>query len=355
MKTKLLLAAVLCLLLCAVNGLATPDWIGSAMQLKTPMGQQSRKIGGKTSMRTFWDGRGVRFWDAVVSTPEGRTALGISDEQYQQILDRLNNTDIGEYQQKYPGAQKIREEMDAIRRPHDPYFENMQDADEKTQKKFLDISERLSRLMSNSRTDFRNEIVLAVLTESQKKKLDEAVLAGISAMPVISPNVFDALGLTGDQKQKMTAIKKRHEPEFEKVLESVLNGQIALMNKILAEFERQGGNLMSGMAFHEKAPGIAKKLAYDPEYKKIREEMKAQGQAFSTKYRTLLFDVLTDEQWIRFQELIDNPPEDIKVIRNLLRENMGWSEKTKVERSREDVWNPDNAIPEGYRIERNTR
>ena len=344
-------------MLLAVAGYATPDWIGSAMQWKTPMVQESMKISMKTAIRSSWDGRTIQFWDSnAVSDADARAALGISDEQYQKILNSLNSADMDEYRQKYPDSQQIREEMDAIRKPDDPYFQHVQDADEETKKKFLNISERLSKLMIYSHADFRNEIVLASLTEVQKKKLDEAVLASISAMPVISPRAFEALGLTDDQKQKMIAIKKEQEPEFEEVLESITSGSIAMLNIMLAEFEKQGGDLMIGETLQSKIPEVTKNLMEnDPEYKKIHEEIKSQGRTFAVQYKTKLFDVLTDEQWKRLLELTDNPPEHIKILRDKLRKNMGWNEQTETERVKEDLWNPGDAIPDAYRQERNTR
>ena len=196
MKTKLLLATV-CLWLLAHIAYATPPWIGSAMQWKTPMAQESMKISGKTTIRSSWDGYWVQFWDSgVVRDPDARAALGLSDEQFQQIQDSMQDTDINEYQLTYPGMQEIIQELEAIQRPNDPYFQNMDNADAETQKKFLDISERQSKLWTYSRIDFRNGIVLSVLTEDQKQKLNEVVLASIAAMPVISPNVFEVLDLT---------------------------------------------------------------------------------------------------------------------------------------------------------------
>ena len=353
MKTKLLLATVMCLWILASIAHATPPWIGSAMQWKTPMVQESIKINGKTTIRSSWDGQMAQFWDSdVVSAPDARAALGLSDEQYQQILDRLENADMNEYQQTYPGMQEIMKELEAIRRPDDPYFQNMEDADEETQKKYLDISERQSKLWTYSRIDFRNGIVLSVLTEDQKQKLNEAVLSSIAAMPVISPNVFDVLGLTDAQKQKMTGIKKEHESEFEKVLENVVNGNMAIVNKVIDEFEKQGGDLMSGEDFQDKIPEITKKLMTDdPEVKKIHEEIVSLSRQFAMQFKMRLFDALTDEQWKRLQQLTDDPPEHIKILRKKLWENMGRSEETE-EQDKDAPWCSDDAIPEEYRQKR---
>ena len=350
---RLAFVGLLSLCLLAPIAYATPPWIGSAMQWKTPIIQESMKRTGKMAIRASWDGYWVQFWDSgTVRDPDARAALGLSDEQYQQIENLLQNTDMSEYQLNYPGMQEIIKELEAIQRPNDPYFQNMEDADEETQKKFLDISERQSKLWHHSRIDFRNGIVLSVLTAEQKQKLNEAVLASIAAMPVIAPNVFEVLDLTDAQKQKMEEIKKEHEPEFEKILENVASGNMVILNKVIDEYEKQGGDLVSGEDFQDKIPEIEKKLMTDdPEVKKIHEKIVSSSRQFASQLKMKLFDVLTDEQWKHLQQLTDDPPEYIKVLRKKLWANMGRSEETE-EQYRDAPWHSDDAIPEEYRQKR---
>jgi len=105
----------------------------------------------------------------------------------------------------------------------------------------------------------------------------------------------------------------------------------------------------------KKSLAAMSKLAEDPEYKKIQEALQSKTKAFSTQFRTRLYDVLTDEQWVRLQELIDNPPEHAKALLKKLREQRGEAEKTGAWSPGPGSWRPGDGIPEGYRIERNTR
>jgi hypothetical protein len=82
---------------------------------------------------------------------------------------------------------------------------------------------------------------------------------------------------------------------------------------------------------------------------------------FSTQFRIRLYDVLTDAQWSRLQELINNPPEHVKVLLNKLKGLSDEDEKS-AEPTIPNVWvpgpgswRPGDALPEAYRIERNTR
>jgi hypothetical protein len=66
-----------------------------------------------------------------------------------------------------------------------------------------------------------------------------------------------------------------------------------------------------------------------------------------------LFDVLTDEQWVRLQDLIDNPPEHAKALRERLRDYNEQAAQTWQPSA--TPWMTGEAIPESYRQERNAR
>ena len=70
-----------------------------------------------------------------------------------------------------------------------------------------------------------------------------------------------------------------------------------------------------------------------------------------------MFDVLTDEQWRRLQDLIDNPPAHARVLVQKLREQRGETEENKnnIWVPGPGSWRPGDPIPEVYRIQRNTR
>jgi Ni/Co efflux regulator RcnB len=65
-----------------------------------------------------------------------------------------------------------------------------------------------------------------------------------------------------------------------------------------------------------------------------------------------MFDVLTDEQWDRMLDLIDNPPDYVKKI---LRKWKEASEKAAEWAPGPNSWQPGDPIPEKYRQERQTK
>jgi Ni/Co efflux regulator RcnB len=68
-----------------------------------------------------------------------------------------------------------------------------------------------------------------------------------------------------------------------------------------------------------------------------------------------MFDVLTDAQWTRLQNLIDNPPHYIKEYLKQQKKYRDEAEKQEVLVPGPDSWQPGDPIPEEYRQERNTR
>jgi hypothetical protein len=89
--------------------------------------------------------------------------------------------------------------------------------------------------------------------------------------------------------------------------------------------------------------------------------MQANGRAFAAQFKIQMFDVLTDEQWFRLQELIDNPPEHALLFRRHLRGQSDESEEPEEATVADEwvpgpnSWRPGDALFEEYRIERNTR
>jgi Ni/Co efflux regulator RcnB len=304
---------------------------------QSPMMQHSMKMSSTANLRAFWNGQGTSMMAAgLLNDPDIRIAWDISDEQYQQIRST----------QKSPEMQEAMLEYQTLQNPNDPLMEN---TDEETKKKLFDIQERMILLNMD---DIVNALDNA-LTSEQKQKIGEAQLASMGEIPFISLSAFEALNLTDVQKRQMERIKKELEPEFEKHLNNFSDGNVIMTNKILDAFGKQGGKNFEDLT--KKAPQIVTRLkADDPQFKKTLDDIMSQSRLFTAQFKTAMFDVLTDEQWKRLQELIDTPPEHAKVLRKKLKEQMGESEKTAWAPG-PNSWRPGDPIPEGYRQQRQER
>jgi len=245
-------------------------------------------------------------------------------------------------------------------------------------------------------------------------------LANIEALPFFSPSAFEALDLSDAQREQMEQIRQELEPEFETVLDSWVDGYIAMEKKLDEEYSKEqevngsviprvneDGTLEYKVVFRDpitkqivepekeewkvvdsdehfaevlaslrsspiSRDEIRKKLlAEDPEYKRLSEAMQSKSKAFAENFKTQMFDVLTDEQWARLQELINNPPEHALAFRKALRETLGIGEESEKSKAgaasyaseKPGVWIPgpgawqpgSGVVPEGYRQERSSR
>ena len=180
----------------------------------------------------------------------------------------------------------------------------------------------------------------------------------MNELPIISPKMFEALNITDAQKQQMEIIKKELEPEFENLLEAFVNNAEIIWNKENDEFVKQLKWGYNGEGLELARTVRTKLMTEDPEYKRVKNAIQSTGQAFATQFREKLFDVLTDTQWIRLQELLDNPPEHAKAYIRQVKIRLGRNEEGKNQGwiPGPGAWQPgSSAIPEQYRQERNSR
>jgi hypothetical protein len=298
------------------------------------------KIRLKDTVHRFWEGRGTNCLVAsLLEDSEIRTALGICENQLQQMKEMAT---------EYIHAPERREAMEKTvvfgRINADGEVEHV------VETVVAPDEDQFSELMSY--------IFEKAFTPEQRQKKDEMMTAFISDAPFLSVNMFEALGLTDAQKQQMEDIRKEIESEFEAVLEEFANAQMILLDKVLEEFWKQRRD--RGLGEQDQQDIVKRLLTEDPVFRRTHNEIQTRTRVFSTQFRTRLYDVLTDEQWARLQELINNPPEHVKVLLDKLREMRGESEESKEEGTSgwtpgPGSWQPGDAIPGAYRIERETR
>ena len=281
----------------------------------------------KDRMRLFWSGEGeTLLTGSLLEDPDIRSVWGISDEQLQQMKD------MGmEYIQKNIELQMVIGKIENDDGTYEVVVERGGMDEEQS-------AEVLTYIFDNA------------LTPEQKQKKSEMLTAFMPETPIISLSIFEALDLTEDQKQQMEEIKKELDSEFESVLDEFAGNHMFLLEKVFGELEKQG----EGRAMTERRQQsfVEKLLAEDPEYKAVHDENQFKTKAFSMRYKTRVFDVLTDEQWTRLQELIGNPPELTRVLLKKLKEQRGESETTKPWQPGPGSWQPGDPIPEQYRQER---
>jgi len=346
MKTQLFFV-VLCLWLFVTTGFAQP--IGVTISLPSEMA----KVSTKALNRAIWNGA-LATTIGFLNYPEFREAWDISDEQYQQIM-AIREDRVWDYRLS-PAYLEIEAEMD--KQLSEP---PLRGADERTRMDaFLEFQEQLCTIHN----EFRGNAIDSLLTAEQKRAIREFELANMSEWQFKSFHSFEAFDLTDAQKQELEAIKQEFEPDFERQLEDFVNRDDLdnqMHRMVQAEYEKQTGidlkDFQNLVDFHKTkyAALRAKMLTENREFKRMYEKSVAEKELFAVKFRTKMFDVLTDEQWDRLQTLMDNPPGYIKAWRKKLKEAEEAAKEAGTWQPGPGSWQPGDPIPEGYRQERNTR
>ena len=359
MKTKLLLLALTSLVLLTGTGYAQPanSHDDVARVLQSPAMKQYERLNLELPIRFFWNGEDMAAALFLRHT-DFRSALGISDEHYQEIQDNLrtimdnNMQDVREtpeFQEMFAVSAAIMESV----------YARQQEPDMELINRLPELRARVAPLFRQVQIDINEKVYGTELMQ----KMQEAQLAAMGEISSFSPSMFGALNLTDAQRQEMKRIKEELEPEFERNLEIYVEGMMALRSVEVAvsepfsgeDFAAADDNQRREMA--EKAMAArARALRENPESRRIMEEIQSSSREFATLFKTRMFDVLTDEQWQRLQDLIDNPPPHARILIAKLREQRGETEENK-----SDVWvpgphswRPGNPIPESYRQQRGT-
>jgi Ni/Co efflux regulator RcnB len=314
--------------------------------------QLTLKASTYANYRQNWDGYGgIIEAYGLLYDPELREGMGISEEQYQSIRNSQMEviTIDGEPQWVYatPEIERLAKEIGSFQ-PSDPYLEK---ADDATKMKYYDLNVQMMLLKAQAQANNLNE----QFTPEQKRRMQEFLLATMSERAFFTPYMFEALDLTEAQKQEMDEIKKPLEPDAEKFLEELMNLQALVRSRVNSEMERQGVDVSDPRSHLTHMQAITNTLAAEPEFIRLRKELEGKAELFATQFKTKMFDVLTDEQWMRLQNLIDNPPDYIKAFRKKLKQFRDELEKKGVWTPGPGSWQPGDPIPEQYRQERNTR
>jgi len=315
----------------------------------------------KSNLRDQWNRQdeSVSIAEHIMVNSDYRIALGVSDEQYQQIVDATHRLrePIQSRMRNNPEVQKIQAEIQTIidRAPNPPpstggWHPRMLGLDDASLQRMSDLNDMLSSLQEIARTDACS----GILTPEQERKARESYLANMGLLPIFSPRMFEGLSLTDAQKQQMKNLEKDFESELEKYLENFASRWIAFEDLLFGTLKKQEGTNLG-----ERMQATYKILAGDPEYKRIMEEITSHHKAFAARFMTEMYErsILTDAQWARLQELFDNPPEHARVLGRVLRgqsgasgsENMGASENASEEsggwRPGPGSWRPGDALP----------
>jgi len=381
-------------------------------------------------VRSVWNGQGTNLmaFSGAMVNPDVATAWGIAPGQIDQIADRVNTVAVQMENSKVAFGHNIMAELGMTDPTVIPDNRALPDVETVMRMQIErlhileDSMEQMGSLMNTAIADAFDEF----LTPEQLRTIQESQLANIGELPVFSPSIFEALDLTDAQREQMEQIKRELEPDFEATLDSWVDGFIATQKRVEEEWGKGRSPSVADVSLHDSsgnmrefdgkpvAPGevimtfhgengelaqyvidqkvleenldeiiksqeasrpsqddIRKRLfAEDPVFRRISEEMQSKSKEFAERFKIEMFDVLTDEQWARLQELIAHPPEHALAFRKALREmlNLGEDEGSESKANAAagteaggiwipgpGAWRPGDAVPVRIQEQRESR
>jgi len=329
-----------------------------AIERSSPAIQQARKKSMSQYVIDHWNDNASLIQSMnILGDDNLREGLGISIEQRQKIQDALKHIGTMSIVDRRmvandPDIQLIWDEKSKL---GDPYAKN---TSEETRMKIFDLELKSSELMTKKRQNIVNEN----LTPDQLQRVMEFQISAMSEIALVSPGMFEALYLSDEQREELGGIKKELDAEFEKLMDRRSDVRLIMSEKLTDEMDKLQ-DVLVGVApnseeWNRLTGDIGKKVAEaNPDLWRKMVEVEKTIATFSDELKIRMFDVLTDGQWARLQDLIDNPPDYAKKWIAQVREanRRALNSLTDVWIPGPNSWQPGDAIPEAYRIERNER
>ncbi len=343
-----LVLPVLCVIaLAGVVSAQAPVDIGKMMRSKSM--RQLQQNAAKTALRSFWNGGGssLMFQQLILQDADFREGFGISEEQGDQMRQKMTETMQKAFMND-PEFKTLQAQMQKLHDPADPFLEN---APEEKQQEFARLQEKITDIAIRR----MSEATEGEMTSEQKRKMKEFQISTMSEIPIVSPDMFEALDLSEQQRKQLNEIKKELEPEFERNMDDIIGLQFKAMDKAYDIIEKEGGEISDQKVFQEKLVAALEKVQKEhPEFKELEKSIIEKGRGFSEKLKFKMFDVLTDEQMERMGQLIDNPPDYVGKMLAKMKERRGSGGDGNWQPGL-DSWKPGDPIPEEYKKQRKER
>ena len=377
MKTRFVLIAVAILLLGLTTSVFAQGDPDKVLQEFIQRSLEDRRRGLTREMSAAWSDHGSHIGALDLLRQEDfREGIGVSNEQHQRIRTAVEQpTSVST--NDIPAAQLILAEITKLKAEVPGRFDEFDaNAPVETKMRIAELHEQVSELMSERASELINErLINAIndhLTPDQLRKVQEFQISAMSelsytgegrAYPSISPSMFEALALSDDQRQQLGDIKNEIEPEFKKWMDQTIEAQLKIYEKRQAKFRpvpSDPNDLQSPIRLSLANPvGSWEEVRREnPDLQRELNEAMESGRQLADSLKIKMFDVLTDEQWMRMLDLIDNPPDYAKrwIARMRERREAGATNaSTSGWQPGPGAWQPGDPIPEGYRIQRNER
>ena len=341
--TAILLVGLTAAASAQIRGIVTKE---QADIINAAIRQTSNDASKQSIMNTLMDGNdSIWHVSGFLSQDYFREGIGVSEEQSRRIRD------VAGYMLRFidndPDYLALRAEM--VR---------LDLTTEEGRKRSVEVQVEMQEMMRKTRTN----LVLENLTPDHVQKLREFQISAMSEAAFVFPSMFEALDLSDEQRKQLDDIKKAMKPVFEKYIDKQVEYNDKHRQKLDDGLEEKLDAIPDQEGKQRLLDDIQRKI--DDIQRKIRVELQPErneitevGKELGNTLKVRMFDVLTDEQWARMTDLIDNPPDYAKRAILQIRERQERDNaSTGTWIPGPGAWQPGSgAIPEGYRIERNRK
>ncbi|MDR3108970.1 MAG: hypothetical protein LBU65_04680, partial [Planctomycetaceae bacterium] len=195
--------------------------------------------------------------------------------------------------------ENIKSKLDSMYNFDDPYYSKMSNEE---QDEYLELRKKIVICGLKS---FRNGDNRYLTTE-QKKRSQEIQIMFMNYYPTfITPHMFNALGLSREQKTELNRICRELEPDYKKYIDEFLESEQSWKDKL--------ANKVVGYKFKNNKEFFEMQKTFEKEW--LEGEMQKllqKRRVIVDKLKSGMLKVLTDKQKRRMNELINNPPESVR-------------------------------------------
>ena len=262
-----------------------------------------------------------------------REGLGLSQEQLQKIQQKVL---VSPYtiMENEPDYLLLQNEI----RKYDP---NSPAATEETLKKYADLEVKMEVMRQQKQVS----LIYENMTPEQVKKLREFHIATMAETEYVFPGMFEAFDLSDEQKEQFDGIQKEMKPEFEKHVDRMMEYHLKYDEKMQEKLKNVTDPKEKERLWHDYHIVEKVRAEIQPEKDAVMES----GKELAKKLKFKMFDVLTDKQWDRMVDLIDNPPDHVKKwVAEFGKRRGNDAGKTGEWRPGPDSWKPGDGIPADY-------
>ena len=317
-----------------------PAQTGNLMEMFTsPVMQEADKIRGRIMYRSLWEGTGTSsmIFALVTHSPDFQEALGVSAEQVEQLKAATFTIAAN------PDFAAATAEIEKLTSPNDPYFMK---ASPETTKAYLAATEKMTKAMTLLMPQEMDKLI----TPEQKQRMLEIQIAAMGVFPIPTPEMFEALDLTDEQREQLEVIKKEMEVDFDRICDELTESQHAAMGAVYAQMQQDGVKVANFGELDAKINEAIKKLETKSgkDYRMTAEEKVKSAQDFTKTLKFKMFDVMTDAQMKKMWDLINKPPKYMDKILPKLKKSYEERSKTPGWQPGSNAWQPGDPIPADY-------